>query len=201
MAKDVTGELLRQNYELQLKLNEFYRQINQNGGYPFSFEQLMFHLQKGVEGQFFEMMAIHPDYKPIKKGIVIESQKRNRQEILNDVTQYVLGDNFKNKILAKCKNGKTDAEILREDELLKGKTDKEIKEEMRISGEISADQITERIVQLGKIKKWIIIGYCNGLVVYAHPYDDGRVLVHAYELGAWGDGNRLLSSDKDAKTL
>jgi hypothetical protein len=52
MAKDVKGEVLRQNYELQLKFNEFYRQINQNNGYPFVFDKLMSHLQDGIEGKF-----------------------------------------------------------------------------------------------------------------------------------------------------
>jgi len=143
--------------------------------------------------------TIYLDYKPIKKGIVIKAMERNRQKILSDSAQYVLGgDNFKNKILVKCKNGKTATEILREDELLKRKTDKEIKKEMQISGEISADQIAERIIQLGKIDQWVIIGYCNGLVVYAFPFDVGRVGVGAFGLGGWDVGYRLLSSDIEA---
>jgi len=52
MAKNVTGELLSQNYELQLKFNELFRQINQDNGYPFNFENLMIHLQNGTEGRF-----------------------------------------------------------------------------------------------------------------------------------------------------
>jgi len=140
------------------------------------------------------LLPVNSDYKPIKKGIAIEAQERNRQEILSDSYKYVLGDNFKNKILAKCKNRKTEIEILREDELLKNKKDKEITKEMKIS-EITPDQIAERIIQLDKIDRWIIIGYCNGLVVHAYPYDDGRVLVGANQLGAWDDGYCLLSSD------
>lgn len=198
MAKNVTGELLRQNYELQLKLNEFYRQINQNDGYPFDFESLMCHLQNGIEGRFGQ---IHPNYKLIKSGIVITGQERNitgqernRQEILNDSSKYVLGDNFKNKVLAKCTNGKTSAETLRELELLKYKKDKEIMKEMNIS-EITPNQIAERIIQLGKINQWTIIGYCEGLVVFASPDDGGRVNVCAVELGGWDGGSRLLSRD------
>lgn len=52
MATHVTGEILQQNYELQTKFNEFYRQINQNTGYPYEFKELMLHLQRGVEGKF-----------------------------------------------------------------------------------------------------------------------------------------------------
>ena len=52
MAKKVTGEVLNQNYELQVKFNELYRQINQNNGYPFVFENLLSHLQDAVEGKF-----------------------------------------------------------------------------------------------------------------------------------------------------
>jgi hypothetical protein len=54
MAKEVKGEVLLQNYELQLKFNEFQRQINQLDGYPFNFEELKFHLQKGIDGKFVE---------------------------------------------------------------------------------------------------------------------------------------------------
>jgi hypothetical protein len=196
MAQNVAGETLRQNYELQRKFNEFFRQINQREGYPFDFDQLMTHLQKGVEGKFFEQEIIHSDYKPIKKGIVIEAQERNRQEILNGSSKYTLSDNFK-KILAKCKNGKTEAEVLRQNELLKRKTDKEIMKEMQIS-EISVDQIAERIIQLW-IENWTIIGYCDGLVVCAGPDGGSRVRVVANELYGRDGGNRLLSRDIDTK--
>lgn len=133
------------------------------------------------------------DYKSIRKGIVIEATERNRQEILNNSSNYVLGDNFK-KLLAKCTNSKTDTEVLREDELLKYKTDVDIKKEMKIS-EISIEQIAERIIYLGKIDRWTIIGYCNGLVVCASPCSGGRVYVFAVELVDWYGGYRLLSRD------
>lgn len=143
--------------------------------------------------------TIHPDYKPIRAGILIEAKERNRQEILGNTEEYVLDDDFKNKILAECKNGKTEMETLREDELLKRKTDQEIKKEMKISNEISPDQIAERIIQLGKIDCWKIIGYCKGLVVHAFPLDDGRVGVRARGLDDWLAGVRLLSRDIEAK--
>ncbi|MEI8269918.1 MAG: hypothetical protein WCG45_00980 [bacterium] len=139
------------------------------------------------------LLPIHPDYKLIKKGIVIVAKERDRQEILNDSSNYVLGDNFK-KLLAECTNGKTDPEILREDELLKGKTDEEIKKEMKIS-EISIEQIAERIIYFRKITRWTIIGCYKGLVVHADPFGDGRVRVYAYGLDACFDGYRLLSRD------
>ena len=128
------------------------------------------------------------------------AKERNRHEILSNTANYVLDDNFKNKIYAKCTNGKTNTEILRESELLKYKKDKEIMEEMKIS-EITPDQVAERIIQLGKITKWTIVGYCEGLVVSAFPRGDGRVHVFADGLGGWNDGPRLLSRDIDAEKL
>lgn len=52
MAKTVTGETLERNYGLQMKFNEFQRQINQSNGYPYEFSGLLRHLQCGVEGDF-----------------------------------------------------------------------------------------------------------------------------------------------------
>ncbi len=141
--------------------------------------------------------VIHPDYKPIKNGIVVKLKKRSRKAILEDTTLYVLGGNFQNKIMPLLTEGETSQEVLRTDELLKRKRDSEIKAEMQIS-EISADQIAERIIQLrSKIKSWTIIGYCNGFVVGAGPDGDGRLFVNAYGLDDWLDGHRLLSCDKN----
>lgn len=124
-------------------------------------------------------------HKPIKKEkeTVITAQQRNRQEILNDTTKYVLGRKFK-KILAKCTTGKTVEEVFHEDELYKYKSDKDIIKEMKIS-ELAPDQIAERIIQLGQITKWTIIGYCNRSVVSADSYGDGRTYVYASGFGFW----------------
>ncbi|KKQ35943.1 MAG: hypothetical protein US50_C0002G0003 [Candidatus Nomurabacteria bacterium GW2011_GWB1_37_5] len=134
------------------------------------------------------------DYKFIKKGIVIEEKERNRQEILSNIKEYELDDSFKN-ILAKCRNGKIEKEILREDELARRKNDKEIIKEMKVS-EITPDQIAERIIQLGKINKWTtIVGCCNGLRVLVIPIVDSPVKVFACEPTAWSAGVHLLSRD------
>ena len=134
------------------------------------------------------------DYTLIKKGIKIESQKRDRVEILSNKKEYYLGELFKEKILSKMTNEKIESETLQETELLACKKDSEIISEMDIK-EINPDQIAERIIQLGKITKWIIIGYCDSLVVYANPSVAGRVSVGAYEHAGWDGGDRLLSSD------
>lgn len=142
--------------------------------------------------------AVHPGYKPIRAGIIIEATERNRQEILNDTSKYILGVNFRKKIYGKCKNDKTEMEILREDELTREKTGKKIKEEMKIP-EITPDQIAERVIQLDKFDRWTVIGYCDGLMVNAVPDVGGRVKVYMFGLNAWYDGSRLLSRDIDAK--
>ena len=67
---------------------------------------------------------------------------------------------------------------------------------MNIS-EITPNQIAERIIQLGKIEYWTIIGYCEGLVVSAIPSDDGRVRVFVCALDGGRGGDRLLSRDID----
>jgi len=63
---DVKGEVLLQNYELQKKFNEFQRQINQQGGYPFDFKFLLIHLQRGIEGKFLEKVNSSEFFLKIK---------------------------------------------------------------------------------------------------------------------------------------
>lgn len=101
MAKDVKGEVLRQNYELQLKFNEFYRQINQNNGYPFDFDKLMSHLQDGTEGKFDgkkETTVLR-----LLKGESIIIEKCDGTEILTQAEKV-----FKSGIDSDFKNWKLD---------------------------------------------------------------------------------------------
>ena len=85
------------------------------------------------------------DYTLIKKGIKIESQKRDRVEILSNKKEYYLGELFKEKILSKMTNEKIESETLQETELLACKKDSEIISEMDIK-EINPDQIAESSV-------------------------------------------------------
>jgi hypothetical protein len=84
MAKNVAGDLLAQNYELQKKFNEFFRQINQGGGYPFAFGKLMVHLQGAVQGRFLDVIAEkhYPQFskKRVNGGYVLE--------VLSEGTSY-----------------------------------------------------------------------------------------------------------------
>ena len=92
------------------------------------------------------------------------------------------------------RNGKTVSEKLRQDELIKSKTGKEIKTELKIFSEISIDQIAEHIIQFSIIDRQIIVGLCcNGLSVCIGPRDDGRVSIYAGVLGMWCCGGHILS--------
>lgn len=101
-TKDVKGEVLRQNYELQLKFNEFYRQINQNNGYPFVFDKLMSHLQDGIEGKF-DGKKENAILKLLSKGKSIIIEKCNGKETLAQAEEI-----FKSGIDPDFKNYKLD---------------------------------------------------------------------------------------------
>ena len=143
------------------------------------------------------LKVIHPDYKPIKMGIVITSRKRNRQEILSH-SLYELGDVFKKEIYPYINGDQSEQEILREDEISKGKNFYDIKTEMCISG-ISPNQIAERLIQrtedLKRSKGSTIIGYCSGLIVLTLPFIDGCIPVYAYNLNDRNYGSIILSCD------
>jgi len=112
MAKDVTGEVLIQNYELQKKFNEFQRQINQNGGYPFDFDALLKYLQDGVDGKFpkgkfYSKLLLKTTTLHIKKCEGFEVNKENIKTffasvyenepsffINNDFLRYLSGESF-----------------------------------------------------------------------------------------------------------
>lgn len=83
-TNDVSGDLLSQNYELQNKFNELFRQIRQDGGYPFNFGRLMIHLQSGIEGKFLSPIG-HKNYPRFSKKWVNGGYT---VEVLSEGTSY-----------------------------------------------------------------------------------------------------------------
>lgn len=105
MAKKVTGEVLNQNYELQVKFNELYRQINQNNGYPFVFENLLSHLQCAVEGKFQNTEGV-PKSEKVKSFIEIKtltSDGRTGEQFLFDLEKAGLSVDDFAKVIMKSK--------------------------------------------------------------------------------------------------
>ncbi len=130
----------------------------------------------------------HENYLPVCGGIVIESTIRNRQEYFEqNISKFEVksDDAFFKKILTQCTNGVTEKEILRVDRhfgsgLTDGSVDSLIQIHLNIK-DISPDQILERLIQFesriaGDATNSILIGYCNGLTVFASRYSNTDVL-------------------------
>jgi len=136
-----------------------------------------------------KLKIIHPDYRPIKKGIVIKPKQRDRLEILLDTTDFVLGKDLRD-IISSFKSRKTkkrtNPEVLRLDENLVFKKNEEVIKEIKISP-TSLDQVIERILQFdGKIDTCINFGYYKEYAICASPFGDNhRIYVNAYTPVAW----------------
>lgn len=144
------------------------------------------------------MENINKDYALIQSKVLIgDSLSGDRSKFFDkNPSKYLLGNHFRSKILFNCSDELVFGQILMKYEVQKQKTNVEIFKELKIFI-TPPDLILERIIQIGSVEVFTIIGFCMGRTVYLNPENNGNIIFVGARLNSeYSKGTHILSEHK-----